>query len=161
MKSTPHSSPLLSDNQSTLEGLVSPPKKYSTNDQQQTNLTDALVTFIAGDLMPLSVVESPRFQALMSLSDPRFQFSSRKLFRNKLLPEKSAQVKKNIMRFLQNASVVCVTADLWSSRQLRSFLGITAHFIVKSEWSLKSVMLACSRFRGSHTAEADNSSLLS
>lgn len=60
------------------------------------------------------------------------------------------------MRLLQNTSVVCVTADLWSSRQLRSFLGITAHFIVESEWSLKSVMLACSHFRGSHTAEAIN-----
>lgn len=49
------------------------------------------------------------------------------------------------MKLLRNASIVCVTADLWSSRQLRSFFGITAHFIV--EWSLKLVML-------SHTAEA-------
>lgn len=80
MKSTPHSSPLLSDNQSTLEAPVCPPKKYSMNDQWQTNLTDALVTFIAGDLMPLSVVKSPQFQALMSLSDPQFQFPSRKSY---------------------------------------------------------------------------------
>ena len=35
-------------------------------------------------------------------------------------------------------------------------LGITAHFINEAQWSLESVMLACSRFKGSHTAEAIN-----
>ena len=34
---------------------------------------------------------------------------------------------------------------------MRGFLGITAHFI--TDWTLNSVMLACSRFHGHHTAE--------
>ena len=34
---------------------------------------------------------------------------------------------------------------------MRAFLGITGHYI--TEWQLKSVMLACSRFKGKHTAE--------
>ena len=46
---------------------------------------------------------------------------------------------------------VCLTVDIWSSRQMRGFLGITGHYIV--DWTLKYVMLACKRFRGRHTAE--------
>ena len=65
-------------------------------------------------------------------------------------------MKENIVQRLQKASSVCVTVDLWSNRQLRSYIGITAHFINESEWSLESIMLACARFKGSHTAEAIN-----
>lgn len=34
---------------------------------------------------------------------------------------------------------------------MRGFLGITCHFIIN--WSLKSAMLECKRFKGQHTAE--------
>ena len=155
VKSTPRVSQEES-NQMTLTSLVCAPKKYSPNGQRQVQLTEALVTFVAGDLMPLSIVESPRFRSLMSLADQRYQLPSRKLLRVKLLPETSAKMKENIVQRLQKASSVCVTVDLWSNRQLRSYIGITAHFINESEWSLESIMLACARFKGSHTAEAIN-----
>ena len=35
-------------------------------DHHQVRMTEALVSFIASDLLPLSVVESPRFHTLMS-----------------------------------------------------------------------------------------------
>ena len=155
VKSTPHT-PQEGSNQTTLTSLVCTHKKYSANDQHQLQLTDALVTFVAGDLMPLSIVESPRFRSLMSSADPRYQVPSRKLLRVKLLPERSAKMREGILKRLQKASSICVTVDLWSNRQLRSYISITAHFINESEWSLESVMLACSHFKGSHTAEAIN-----
>ena len=62
-------------------------------------------------------------------------------------------MREGIVKRLQKASSICVTV---SNRQLRSYIGITAHFINESEWSLESVMLACSHFKGSHTAEAIN-----
>ena len=65
-------------------------------------------------------------------------------------------MREGIVKRLQKASSICVTVDLWSNRQLRSYIGITAHFINESEWSLESVMLACSHFKGSYTAEAIN-----
>ena len=52
----------------------------------------------------------------------------------------------------QHAPGVFLTLDLWSSRDMRSFMGITAHYIV--EFELSTAMLACSRFCGSHTREA-------
>ena len=69
------------------------------------------------------------------------------------------------MKSLQKAEVICVTVDLWSSRQMRSYFGMTAHYV--ADWCLQSLMLACSRFRGSHTGDAiseefeKNNSLLS
>ena len=41
--------------------------------------------------------------------------------------------------------------DLWTNRQMRSFTGITGHYIL--DWQLKSVLLCCKRFKGHHTAE--------
>lgn len=34
---------------------------------------------------------------------------------------------------------------------MSAFIGITGHFIL--DWTLKSVMIACKKFKGSHTAE--------
>ena len=52
---------------------------------------------------------------------------------------------------LDMVDTVSVTVDLWSNRQMRGFLGITCHFIL--DWSLRSLILGCKRFRGQHNAE--------
>ena len=51
----------------------------------------------------------------------------------------------------KKADKVCATIDLWSRRQMRSYFDSTGHFIV--DWALKSVILGCTRYRGSHTAD--------
>ena len=45
----------------------------------------------------------------------------------------------------------CLTLDIWSSRQMRSYLGISAHYI-QNEWEMKTIVLACKRFQERHTA---------
>ena len=62
-----------------------------------------------------------------------------------------SNLKESIISELKSVTNLCRTLDLWSNRQMRAFLGITGHCI--TEWQLKSVMLACSRFKGKHTAE--------
>ena len=52
---------------------------------------------------------------------------------------------------LASVTSVSITLDIWTSRDMRSYLGITAHFI--RTFKLESVMLACNRFSGKHTAE--------
>ncbi len=48
-----------------------------------------------------------------------------------------------------------VTVDIWSDRRMRGFLGVTAHCVnIEVEYlQLKSHLLACNRFKGSHTGE--------
>ena len=90
----------------------------------------------------------------MEAVNDAYQIPSRKHLTTKMLPERSATIQRLIPSNLQKRSVVCVTVDLWTNRQLCSYFGITAHFITSCDWDLKSVMLSCSRFRGSYTADA-------
>ena len=88
----------------------------------------------------------------MDKADPRHQVPSLKHLTSKLLPAKITKTQAHLMARLKKADKVCATIDLWSSRQMRSYFGVTGHFIV--DWALESVMLGCIRFRGSHTADA-------
>ncbi len=117
-----------------------------------TQLRNSLALFIAGGLLPLSTADSPRFRSLMFQADPRFQVPSRKHLASTLLPHKLSQLQDDLLRRMKQADRICTTLDLWSSRQMRSYLGITGHFIL--DWSLYSVMLSCSRFQGAQRAEA-------
>jgi len=125
--------------------------KYHPNEQKQTLTTDALVMFIAGDILPLSIVDSPNFRQFVEKLDPKYQMPSRKHLTNKLLNEKSAEVRNNLKEKLAKTKDVCLTIDLWSNRQMKAFMGIAGHFIL--DWEMKSVTLSCKRFKGKHTAE--------
>ena len=152
IKETRRTQPSGSLQQSTLDPLVSNPKKYNMKDHHQVAITEALVTFIAGDLLPLSIVESPRFHDVMDVANVRYQVPSRKHLSTKLLSQRTTEIREKVMKSLQKAEVICVTVDLWSSRQMRSYFGMTARYV--ADWCLPSVMLACSRFHGSHIGDA-------
>jgi hypothetical protein len=59
--------------------------KYSTNDPNQKQITEALISFIAGSLTPLSIVENQEFRLLIESLNPKYQLPSRKHFSTKLL----------------------------------------------------------------------------
>ena len=126
-------------------------KKYSATDSRQEKLTDAMVMYIAGNLLPLSTVESLELHNFLELMNPRYQLPSRKHLSTKLLSQKTASTHAAVQDQLKQATGICLTLDLWSSRQMRSFLGITCHYIFN--WRLQNVMLACKRFKGRHTSD--------
>lgn len=101
--------------------------------------------FIAGDLQPLSIVDSKYFQNLLEKLNPKHQFPSRKHLSTKLIQEKSTEIRNELKENLAKAISVCLTIDIWSNRQMRGFLGITGHYIHK--WQMKSVMICCKRFK--------------
>lgn len=49
---------------------------YSNSDPRQLQLTDALLKFIAGNLLPLSIVESEKFKNIMEIADSKYQMPS-------------------------------------------------------------------------------------
>ena len=99
----------------------------------------------------LSVVESEAFRNVLQKAEPRYSMPSRKHLSTKLIPERYKKVYANIVKLLSISSQVCLTLDIWSNRQMRSYLGVTCHFIV--DFKLHSAMLSCHHFRGSHTGE--------
>ena len=61
------------------------------------------------------------------------------------------QLQKSMCDAMSNASDISLTLDLWTNRQMRSYLGVTAHFI--NGFQFISCMLSCKRFKECHTAE--------
>ena len=76
---------------------------------------------------------------------------TRKYLSNKLIKDRYQEVMDHVLALLDSATQISVTLDLWSNRQMRSYIGITAHFV--SCWTLHSAMLSCNRFIGRHTGE--------
>ena len=103
---------------------------------------------IAGYLLPQSTVDSKPFQN--RLLDPRFVIPSRKHLSTTLIAEKHQAISTQLKADMRDVDAICLTMDLWSSRHMRSFIGITRHLV--KVWTLSSVMLACHLFRGCHTA---------
>lgn len=76
------------------------------------------------------------------------QVPARRTVRNGL-EKTSEEITVKLKEQLSTVDSVCITADIWSSKSMRSYLGITCHYL--HEWKIKSVMLCCRRFTGSHT----------
>lgn len=67
-----------------------------------------------------------------------------------------ANMVENIKKKLSQAKYIACTSDIWS-KDRRAFIAINAHWIDSSGGELKSVLLACDRFKGSHTGiEVEN-----
>ena len=137
--------------QTTMTTFVLPRQKYTNTDPHQRELNDALINYIAGDLLPLSTVDSKPFKNFIRLLDPRFVIPSRRHLSTTLIAEKHQAISTQLKANMRDVDAICLTIDLWSSRHMCSFMGITGHFV--KDWTLSSVMLACHRFRGRHTAD--------
>lgn len=118
---------------------------------KQVLATDCLVSFVAEDLMPLRVVDSDRFKAFVCALDPNFSLPSRKHLSTSLLEKKYSNSKMTVMKRLE-AVKHHLTIDIWSSRQMRSFLDVIDHYI-SNKWKLESVMLSYICITGRHTGE--------
>ncbi len=61
-------------------------------------------------------------------------------------------MNEKIKSALNLAKHVSLTVDLWSDRQMRLFLGVTAHYIDEN-FLLHSIVIGCHVFEGKHTGE--------
>lgn len=107
--------------------------------------------FVAPDLQAPSVGESVAF--VLSLKKLRHGTTtpSRKYHSSKLLTEHCTKIYTNICYYINLAPQVCWTLDIWSNRQMRTYLDVTGHFIVN--FKLQSVMLSCLHFHGPHNVD--------
>ncbi len=126
-------------------------KKWGNSDRRQKEMDKLLLRFIAGSLQPLSRVEDANFQALLNKAQPSYSSPSRKELSSKLLPSQTQLLQEHLNKKSCSVGYVCVTLDLCTNRQMRSCTGITCHF--NDNFQLQSTLLACTRFKGSHTAQ--------
>lgn len=130
---------------------VSTPVLWKATDPKQIEMTDYLVKYICNSLKPLCEVENPYFCALMKKAQPAYNIPSRKYLSTKILPAKTSKLHIYICKRVSKIQTICLTVDIWTNRTMRAYIGITGHFT--EDFQLQSVMLACRRFEGLHTAE--------
>ncbi|XP_041371558.1 zinc finger BED domain-containing protein 4-like [Gigantopelta aegis] len=130
--------------------------KYTATDPKQARITAALVEFVAETLQPLSVVEAPTFIRLFDAVDPRYQLPSRKHLSTNLITDTATHLQENMRKAMSKVRSVSVTIVLWTNRHMRTYLGITGHFVL--DYKLVSAMLSCQRLKGRHAAEDIHSS---
>lgn len=125
---------------------------YDDGHKRQKEITAAIIDdLILQGTMPISIVSQPWFASFMTVMDTKFVMPSRYKV-NKLITKQFESQKSVLQSKLKSAEWVSLTIDMWSDRRMRSFLGITVHF-VNSAMSFESYLLDCASFEGSHTSE--------
>jgi len=77
--------------------LIQPQKKYDSKHPKQMSVTNALVNFVADDLIPLSIVDSTQFKTLLRTLDSQNQLPSRKYLSTVLLKKQYDSLKGRVL----------------------------------------------------------------
>ena len=105
-------------------------QQFVAHDVTQKALTKALIKSIVCDELLLTIVDSETFKDLLLTAEPKFVIPRRSTIRNTLILRLVVQLMEEEMRHqLACLSHVYLTIDLWTNRNMSSFLGITVHFI--------------------------------
>lgn len=129
--------------------------RYSLTHPQQKAISNAILSDLIIDCnFPLSIVENKSFRHFLAVLDSKYTPVCRRTLTTKtesLAEERRSKLKTQ----LSNTDHVSVTVDIWSDRKMRGFLGVTVHWMERDaeRVQLKTNLLACNRFKGSHTAE--------
>ena len=139
--------------QVTLGELVAKSAMYSPSSPQAKELSRAVAYHIAKDAVPLSTVDKPGFQYMVSKLNPRYQLPSRRHFSDYEIPHMYSHIRDNVVvPKLKEAKFFSATTDLWTSAANDSYMTITIHFIC-SDWELTSFCLETVPLYTDHTGQ--------
>ncbi|KAK7901638.1 hypothetical protein WMY93_018407 [Mugilogobius chulae] len=96
------------------------------------------------------MVEGEGFTNLMKILDPLYKVPCRKTVKT-MVEERYQQKKKKAEEDLKKASAVSLTADMWTSRNMDAYLGVTCHYL-SDDLDLSTVLLGVQYFPMTHTA---------
>ncbi|KAI1895176.1 hypothetical protein AGOR_G00103600 [Albula goreensis] len=130
---------------------VPQPKKWHSSDPSQVQADRALVNLIAGEQLPVSLVESPLFLAFMRETQPSYNVPSRAHFVNTLVCQQYNLLHGQLEALVRAAQSICLTVDIWSGEQGGTYMAVTGHLIV--DYTVRSVLFSCKRVRGRQTGE--------
>jgi hypothetical protein len=140
----------------TIEALLRNSGQKQVQKQLTCELfTEAVITLIINNNLPLNCVEWPEFHALIRLLNPLAET---------FLPESHSTIPRMVDssfntcqealkgELAESQSIVHLSADLWSSTTRRAYLAIIAHWVSKS--GLQKALLRLPRVLYSHSGEA-------
>ncbi|RXN11658.1 zinc finger BED domain-containing 1-like protein [Labeo rohita] len=122
-----------------------------TGEGRQKELDNALINMIMKDLQTFSIVEDEGFKAFVNKLNSTYVLPTRKTVKT-MVRHKYREEKEKAMAHVKNIPSVCLTADMWTSLTMESYLEVTCHY-TDSNTELRSVVLGVLKFTKSHTAD--------
>jgi hypothetical protein len=101
-------------------------------EEQKADITDAYMKWIVTDLQPFTTSSCKAFRRFIFKLNPWYNIPSRQTLKTLVMHHYKLE-KLTISQYLQNISgAICLTTDIWTSKPMDSYCGITAHFIDES-----------------------------
>ena len=126
-------------------------EKYGKNHPKQQLITEGILKMVVKDLRPSSIVQYKGFKDLLEVLNPCYTVVSRQHLQYSLIPKQVHEATTKIKLSLQNARFCSVTLDIWSSRRMHAYLGVTCHILIECE--IVSYLLACWQILAAHTGK--------
>ncbi|XP_039967783.1 zinc finger BED domain-containing protein 4-like [Bactrocera tryoni] len=112
--------------QASFEGIYA----FSANGDKTIKINNALVYMVCKDNQPFTIVENEGFRNLLKVIEPRYKLPHKTTL-TRWVDDKYAALSGIIREKLSGIENLTLTTDMWSeSMSMRSFLGVTAHFLV-------------------------------
>lgn len=114
--------------------------EYSSGGTKNNQITQAIAEMVCRDSLPFKLVEGAGFIKLMKLVAPLYKVPCRKTITN-LIDSKYEEKKALIIKKLGSVNSLCLTIDEWKDLQMKSYLGVTVHYIENFE--ITSINISC------------------
>ena len=132
--------------------LLSPATSLREHNDLNLSAFRSLLRWVVHDNISFRKVESEHFQALLVYIDTRLkgQIGTRRSIRRWIIQEYEKQAKVIKAVLANSQSLIHVSFDLWTSRNLLSLNGIIVHFVDK-EFRAQTFLLALPEQENEHT----------
>ena len=104
-------------------------RKYSKQHPKQRQIAKLLIKSVAGASLPLSIVDKPSFREVIEELNENYAIPHRQTIKETHLPFEEKLIINSITIEMKDLTSVYVTVDIWTNRQMRLFIGLTAHFV--------------------------------
>lgn len=126
-------------------------KSFFDGGTKSAEFTNNLVFMIAKDNLPFATVEKEGFKTFIKVVSPLYKIPSRKKITN-LIEEKYEFLSGIIKTHFSKITNLCLTTDIWTETlNTKSFLGLTAHYVLKETY--KSVTVGVTELNDRHTSD--------
>ena len=101
---------------------------------------------------PVATVNGVGFRRMIKEFEPRNVIPDRRTLRTNYIPKMYEHEKSHINHVIANVSSYALTTDIWSSRAMHSYMGVTIHFI-DINFCLSSYLFDVKELLDNHTGE--------
>ena len=127
-------------------------------DSRQEQITGLVSEMLVANMLPVALVESPEFRALLSFLEPAYKPPCRQTMTSRLqtMAEKRRCVIRETMQ--TDATAVSVTTDIWTSMANDPYISLTASYITPA-WTMRTPTLANTLMDERHTDKHNRPSI--